>query len=282
MKFIKRSSIYRLVNGDIQVENIGFCEVVGIGVLFFLLSLVVGVIPAFIGENIIGTYINKGIFTWCWVIVNEFLINVIIISIVINIFKTKDCCNLDVNKVKINKKDYICCLGIIISFIMIKYGAIDEMLGKLPYLISDESVGKIEELYKNSPRSVLFIVGVILAPFFEEIVYRGIILNGMLKKYSPKKAIVISSLIFGFMHLNLPQGLNAFIIGLIIGTVYYFTKSLYICMLMHAANNFIANFMYVPENFTMKVAFYIIVPILGIILFLKCKNKLDFRNRLND
>lgn len=281
MKFIKSNSIYRLITGEIQLENIGLCEVIGIGMLFFMLSLVVGVIPAFIGKNIIGTYINKGIFTWCWVIANEFLINVIIISIVINIFKTKDCCNLEVNKVKINKKDYICCLGIIISFIMIKYGMIDELFGKLSYLISGKRVRKLEEFYKNSPRGILFVVGVILAPFFEELVYRGIILNGMLKKYSPKKAIVVSSLIFGFMHLNLPQGLNAFIIGLIIGTVYYFTKSLYICMLMHAANNFIVNFIYVPENFTLKLACYIIVPILGIILFLKCKNKLDFRNRLN-
>ena len=78
---------------------------------------------------------------------------------------------------------------------------------------------------------VLFVQTVIIAPVFEETIYRGIILNGMLKKYSPKKAIIVSSLIFGLIHLNLPQGLNAFVLGLIIATVYYYTRSLYICML---------------------------------------------------
>lgn len=281
MKFIKRSSIYRLVNGEIQIRNIGLYEVVGIGMLFFLLSLVVGVIPEFIGKTMLGIDETIGRYTWYKTITSEFLVKLIVVSIIINIFKTKDCCNLDVNKVKINKKDYICCLGIIISFIMIKYGVIGEMFEKLPYLISDEIIREIEESFNNSSWSVLFVKGVILAPLFEEVIYRGIILNGMLKRYSPEKAIVISALIFGFIHLNLPQGLNAFIIGLMIGTVYYYTRSLSICMLMHAANNFIVNFIYVPENFTLKVAFYIIVPILGIVLFLKCKNKLDFRNRLN-
>ncbi len=103
----------------------------------------------------------------------------------------------------------------------------------------------------------------------------------MLKKYSPKKAIIVSSLIFGLIHLNLPQGLNAFVLGLIIATVYYYTRSLYICMIMHAANNFLVNFTFVPENFILKIALYVIIPVLGIALLLKCRKELDFKNRSN-
>ena len=139
----------------------------------------------------------------------------------------------------------------------------------------------MESMFNNSSWTILFVQIVIIAPVFEEIIYRGIILNGMLKKYSPKKAIIVSSLIFGLIHRNLPQGLNAFVLGLIIATVYYYTRSLYICMIMHAANNFLVNFIFVPENFILKIALYIIIPVLGIVLFLKCRKELDFKNRSN-
>ena len=178
---------------------------------------------------------------------------------------------------EVSKKDYIYCGCLVASFIMIKYGVLDELLKRLPYLIPEEMVKKMESLFEDTSLTVLFVQTVIIAPLFEEVMYRGILLNGMLKKYSPKKAIIVSSLIFGFIHLNLPQGLNAFVIGLIIATVYYYTRSLYICMIMHAANNFLVNFAFVPENFALKIALYIIIPVLGITLFLKCRKELDFQ-----
>jgi len=78
---------------------------------------------------------------------------------------------------------------------------------------------------------------VIAAPVFEELIMRGIVLDGFLKRYSPAKSILISALIFGVFHLNPWQAVGAFCIGLLFGWLYWKTKSLLLCILLHAANN---------------------------------------------
>ncbi len=78
-----------------------------------------------------------------------------------------------------------------------------------------------------------FIGTVIMAPIFEEIVYRGIMLDELLVKYNYKKAIIISALIFAVIHLNFVQLTDAFIAGIILGTVYCKTKCLIPCIIIH-------------------------------------------------
>ncbi|MDD4637203.1 MAG: type II CAAX endopeptidase family protein [Bacteroidales bacterium] len=82
-----------------------------------------------------------------------------------------------------------------------------------------------------------FFTIVIAAPLLEEALFRGVILDGFLKKYSPQRSIVISSVLFGIVHLNPWQFINAFLLGLFMGWVYYKTRSLLPTILMHAANN---------------------------------------------
>jgi len=48
----------------------------------------------------------------------------------------------------------------------------------------------------------MFIALIFGAPFFEEYIYRGVILDGLLKNYAPWLAITISSLLFGALHIN--------------------------------------------------------------------------------
>lgn len=81
------------------------------------------------------------------------------------------------------------------------------------------------------------ISAVIVAPIVEEILFRGIILRGFLKHYSPKKAIIASALIFGVMHMNPWQFLGAFLAGILIGYVFYKTHSILLCILIHAFDN---------------------------------------------
>ena len=85
-----------------------------------------------------------------------------------------------------------------------------------------------------------FFTLVIAAPLLEEAIFRGVILDGLLKKYSPQRSIVISSLLFGIAHLNPWQFVGAFLFGLFMGWVYYKTRSLLPSILMHAANNLLA------------------------------------------
>ena len=82
-----------------------------------------------------------------------------------------------------------------------------------------------------------FILMVITAPILEELIFRGIILDGLLKKYSPEKSILLSSFLFGLGHLNPWQFVTGLIIGIFAGWVYYKTKSLSLTIIIHATAN---------------------------------------------
>jgi hypothetical protein len=82
-----------------------------------------------------------------------------------------------------------------------------------------------------------FLLTAIFAPIFEEWLCRGMILRGLLTKMKPVWAIVISALFFAVIHMNPWQALNAFIIGVIMGYVYYKTGSLILTMIIHFVNN---------------------------------------------
>ena len=82
-----------------------------------------------------------------------------------------------------------------------------------------------------------FLVVAIFAPIFEEWLCRGMVLRGLLTKMKPGWAIVISALFFAVIHANPWQALNAFLIGLMMGYVYYKTGSLILTMVIHFVNN---------------------------------------------
>jgi membrane protease YdiL (CAAX protease family) len=85
-----------------------------------------------------------------------------------------------------------------------------------------------------------FITIVIAAPILEELIFRGIILNGLLKSYSPLKSIIISSLLFGLVHLNPWQFIGASIGGILSGWVYFKTKKITLPIIIHMTNNLLA------------------------------------------
>ena len=82
-----------------------------------------------------------------------------------------------------------------------------------------------------------FLLVAIFAPIFEEWLCRGMVLRGLLTHLKPGWAIVVSALFFAIIHMNPWQALNAFIIGVIMGYVYYKTGNLWLTMLMHFVNN---------------------------------------------
>ena len=104
-----------------------------------------------------------------------------------------------------------------------------------------------EEMFMKDVFSIIAIV--IAAPILEEILCRGLILRGLLKNYSPRKAILISALFFGLMHMNPWQAFPAFFGGLFIGWVYYKTQSVIPGMIIHATNNAASSlFLFLPKN----------------------------------
>lgn len=169
---------------------------------------------------------------------------------------------------EVSKKKYLAGVGLIVGYIFVTYGVFDIFLYSIPTL-NDGLYEYLEEYLLNTSYIFIFISICIIAPIFEEILYRGVLLNGLLKKYNYKKAIIYSALIFGIAHMNLPQGINAFFLGIIIGLAYYYTRSIYIGMVMHFVNNFLVNFVVYPESNLWTIILFVLVPIIGVFIFIK-------------
>lgn len=84
---------------------------------------------------------------------------------------------------------------------------------------------------------VLVFVVVIGAPFVEELVYRGFIQSGLNERFSEKVALIIASVWFAGVHLQLVElpGLLAF--ALVLGLCFQRTKRLGMSMVAHVAFN---------------------------------------------
>ncbi len=82
-----------------------------------------------------------------------------------------------------------------------------------------------------------FLTIAIAAPLLEEFIFRGVLLKSLLNNYTPKKAIIWSAILFGIAHMNPWQFIPAFLIGLLIGWIYWKTQSIWPGILIHFINN---------------------------------------------
>lgn len=81
---------------------------------------------------------------------------------------------------------------------------------------------------------------VVLAPFCEEVLCRGMLLQSLRQRYGVVIAWLLSSLFFGVIHLQPVQVINALIMGLILGFFALSARSLWPAILLHAFNNALA------------------------------------------
>lgn len=95
------------------------------------------------------------------------------------------------------------------------------------------------EIFKDAVKPNIwgFLTVAVAAPILEEVLMRGIVLDGLLRNYSPWKAIVWSAVLFGALHLNPWQFVVGLLMGCALGYLYWKTKSLYLCIFIHFVNN---------------------------------------------
>lgn len=95
-----------------------------------------------------------------------------------------------------------------------------------------------ETLHQLMSSQYGYFVLCLLVPFVEETVFRGAILKSLLGSFSrPWVAILISAVIFAVIHLNPAQMPHAFLIGLLLGWMYYRTGSILPGVAVHWVNN---------------------------------------------
>ena len=115
---------------------------------------------------------------------------------------------------------------------------LQEHMPELPNLVE----GEFDMIMKD--RMGYFVVG-LLAPLAEEMVFRGAILRSLLRwKSNPWIGIVISAILFAVIHMNPAQMPHAFLIGLLLGWMYWRTDSIVPGVVYHWVNNTVAYILY--------------------------------------
>jgi len=105
----------------------------------------------------------------------------------------------------------------------------------------DNSTWLLEQTLKMESISEFFLsillVGV-SAAVGEELLFRGIIQRYLSANMSsPHIGIIVASLLFGLFHMQLSRFLPLAFLGLLLGYSYYYTKSIWVPILLHLANN---------------------------------------------
>jgi membrane protease YdiL (CAAX protease family) len=78
----------------------------------------------------------------------------------------------------------------------------------------------------------------ILAPLFEEFMFRGFLLGRLARKWGLTRAMVAVSVLFGLLHVNF-FGAGAF--SLVLCVVYVYTGSIWPSVVLHFVNNIISS-----------------------------------------
>jgi len=94
----------------------------------------------------------------------------------------------------------------------------------------------LDSLLDGPPLEIVF-SAVIVAPLTEELLFRGLILRGLTRRYGFLPAALVSSALFALSHLNLVQGLPAFAVGFYLAWLYRTTGTLWWPILGHGLFN---------------------------------------------
>lgn len=124
---------------------------------------------------------------------------------------------------------------ILLATIGIQYGIISPIVSFIP--VSPAILSIVEKAFALIPLSSIIISVVIISPFFEELIYRGLVLDSLLKNKSRWIAILIASFIYAFIHFNPYQFCSVFLLSLFIGWIYSYTRNIGACILIHFVSN---------------------------------------------
>jgi membrane protease YdiL (CAAX protease family) len=105
----------------------------------------------------------------------------------------------------------------------------------------DRSALQLFTVLSTELSTPLFIVMALVASlgpgFSEEVLLRGVVQRHFVARWDPVSGVLLSSLMFGILHMDLLQGGFALSIGLVLGTVAHRTGTLWPGMIAHALTN---------------------------------------------
>jgi len=99
---------------------------------------------------------------------------------------------------------------------------------------------KFKELENSFEISIFVIGSAVIAPIYEELLFRGIIFPKLIQKTNFTIALLLSSLIFAVLHFHLSALLPLFVLSIILSITYLYTSTIWASISLHALFNLIS------------------------------------------
>ena len=160
------------------------------------------------------------------------------------------------------------------------------LYSKIPWdIFGSKHVTQDNETLYSVPLYFRLIVYVVIGPFAEEILFRGVIFSRFNKIIPLMGAVLCSSVFFGVYHGNLMQGTYAFFMGSIMCLMLHYGGSILYPFLFHMIANLISNIcyeyvninnvIYSPVTIILSAAYLVVAIILSFVL----KDKLTKKDK---
>jgi membrane protease YdiL (CAAX protease family) len=145
-------------------------------------------------------------------------------------------------KITLEKKDIV--LSILIN-VTLTIGILVAAVYALLYVWPSGMKGLLDELNQTDTSTlygtIVYAIGAsFIGPIAEEFMFIGVILNRLKMKMGIKKAIILSSILFGMIHLELGI-ISAVVFGICMSLIYLKTKNIFVTSTIHMINNFIVS-----------------------------------------
>ena len=118
------------------------------------------------------------------------------------------------------------------------YALLAQALG-IDILVPDQNLEEIAAL-DGIARVPTFVIVGLLAPFAEEVFFRGFLLAALVKMVGGLRGALVSSALFSAAHLNLSTLVPIFVMGMLLAWLYLRTGSIWPPFVAHAAQNLLA------------------------------------------
>ena len=136
-----------------------------------------------------------------------------------------------------------------------------------------------EQVIYSAPRWLQMIGAGILAPIAEELVYRGMTYRRMRESLTAMQAGIFVSILFGVGHGNLPQGLYAMVLGLLLACIYEKFRNIAAPILFHIVVNITSllfswygGFDWILESEGKTVGITMMATLITVVIYVKIKN----------
>ena len=142
-----------------------------------------------------------------------------------------------IEKESLTIKKFLLCLCITITLMWM-----GNLLGNIitiiiGHIMSNEVINPVQQAITNSSIYINLIVICIIAPVFEEIFFRKLLIDRTIK-YGATLSIILSATLFGLFHGNLSQFFYAFLLGGFFAYVYIKTGNILYSISLHSIINF--------------------------------------------